>query len=412
MRKLITLLAFSMLLVAPRAFAQSVANTYDPCNQFPKQSAAINVSSATDTKLISNLASDTTYICGGYVNQVNGTGTIGLEYGTGTNCGTGKTSLQGPIIASTVSSGITNTLFGTSVHGTQVAAPAGKDVCAISTGTIQQSGYVTYVQTNDISHVPTVDPCTTYPKLSVPIDTAASAATINLITGVANVPISVCGFVLSQQATASESLQFEYGTKVSTACDTGATALTGAISPSEVSSSATLFSTSSPSGSTILNVPAGKSLCAVTGASTGQQSGWVTYVQQPPATSNATFDPCEQYPKQSAAFASASGTTTLVIPASATGTQTYVCSVVLEDAGRATTANTTEILYGTQVTNPCDTGATEMVGPITGSLTAGTPTFLNHSGWGTELVAPSLQQVCITTTQSSKVNGYMTYVQR
>lgn len=411
MRKLIALLGFSILLLSSSAFAQGVANSLDPCSTFPKLSAAINVSSATTVKLVSNTATAPIYVCGVYLNQVNGTGSWGLEYGTGTTCGTGTKVLNGPILASTVSSGVTNTSLGADELGTDMLVPAGNDLCGVSTGTIQQSGYVSYVQTNDITHISTVDPCVVQPKLSVAINTAASATTVQLVPAVANTSIDVCAITLNGVAVSGESLTFEYGTGTLCAGGAGATLLTGALSPSQIASSASVLNTGESSGGTQLAVPAGNALCELTGTSTGQQSGWVTYVQQNPSVNVSFFDPCIIYPKQSGQFAFSSATTTQIIPAVA-GAQTYICGITLEDAGRATTANTSTIEYGTKVSTDCDTGATALAGPITGSLTAGTPTFVQHAGFGTQIVAPAGNQVCIATTQTTAVNGFVSYVQK
>lgn len=280
-RNLLVLAALAFVLLPCRAHAQSVASSFDPCLQFPKQSVAINVSTAADAQLVAAVANAPVYVCGMALNQVDGTGSVKLEYGTGTNCGTGQTELTGPIFASTVANGTTNTqLGGSSNGGTQVLVPAGNALCVKSTGTIQQSGWLTYVQSTSVN--------------------AASY-----------------------------------------------------------------------------------------------------------------FDPCNQYPKQSATMNFSSATTKTLVPNGGAAVTTYICSILWEDAGRATTANTTTFEYGTKVTNPCDTGTTSLTGPLTGSLTAGAATFLGAS-WeplGTQIVVPAGDDFCAVTGQSSTVTGVVTYVQ-
>lgn len=278
----IALLILAMVAFAPRlAHAQAQTNSFDPCAQLPKSSAAINISSATDTQLVALQANTPIYVCGVTLNQVDGTGSSQFEYGTGSNCATGQTALTGPIYASTVANKVTNsTVQPNAFSGSQLAVPAGNALCIKSTGTIQQSGWVTYVQSAN--------------------------------TNVANF-----------------------------------------------------------------------------------------------------FDPCNVYPKSSASINMSSATTTKIISNGGSTAQTYICSVVLEDAGRATTANTTTFVTGTG-TN-CGTGQASISGPITGTLTAGDASNIGLTGVeasGTDLLAGAGLDVCVTTTQSSTVTGWVTFVQR
>ena len=73
------------------------------------------------------------------------------------------------------------------------------------------------------------DPCQnpSLVKASAPI-AITSATTTNLLSAVAGDYITVCKFQFYGSGT-SPTFEFEYGTTTSTACDTGATALTGTI---------------------------------------------------------------------------------------------------------------------------------------------------------------------------------------
>jgi hypothetical protein len=264
-------------LLSSIAHAQAVANQFDACAVFPKQSALINISSATDTQLVAAQTNSNVWLCGMFLNQVDGVGSLGFEYGTGTNCATGKTTLSGNIYASTVASGVTNTSMQPGFYtGTQLVAPAGNALCANTTGSIQQSG-------------------------------------------------------------------------------------------------------------------------------------WITYVQQPATPAASFFDPCNVYQRQSAPIKSSTAATTSILTAPSSIYPTYICNVFAEDAGNVTTANTTTFKYGTGAT--CGTGTTNLTGPITGTLTAGTPSFIGpQDSAGTDWVLPAGQNLCDTTTQAITEDGWITYV--
>lgn len=281
MRKLLTLLAFSMLLVAPRAFAQAQSSQFDPCAVFPKQMAAINIATATTTQLVALQATSPIQVCGLVLNQVNGTGSLALEYGTGTTCGTGTTALTGTIFAATTASGTTNTVrVGVRDKGSMATVPMGNALCALTTGTIQQSGWVTYVQQPNVNAANFSDPCMgNYPQSVAPINfSAATEAT--LVTGVANTTMYVCEIYYQDagRATTANTGQFTYGTKVSTACDTGATNLGGPISGGLVAgANATTLVIAGTA--TNFTVPSGNSLC-LTPTQSSTLEGYVTYVQR------------------------------------------------------------------------------------------------------------------------------------
>jgi len=278
MRKLLTLLAFSALLVAPRAFAQSQANPFDPCAQFPKQYVGINISSATTTRLVALNANAPIYVCGGVLNQVNGTGSLKLEYGTGATCGTGTTALTGPLYASTVASGTTNVVLTASkTTGTYAVAPTGTSLCAVSTGTIQQSGWLSYVQSPNVTAASFFDPCSQYPMSVAPINFSAATGA-QLIAGVSSANIYVCGMYYQDagRATTANTGQFSYGT--GSVCATGTTNIGGVITGG-LTAGANATTIDVPPASTMFTVPMGDALC-LTPTQTSTITGYVDYVQR------------------------------------------------------------------------------------------------------------------------------------
>lgn len=280
MRKSLTLLALTILLIAPRAFAQGTgaASSFDPCSQFPKQYVGINISSATTTQLVALQATSPVYVCGLVLNQVNGTGSLALEYGTGTTCGTGTTALTGTLFAATTANGTTNIVRNaTKEKGAMAVAPTGTALCALSTGTIQQSGWLTYVQQPNVNAANFFDPCTQFPTSVAAINFSA-ATEAQLVAGVANTNIYVCELYYQDagRATTANTGQFTYGT--GTTCLTGATNIGGVISGGLVAgANATTLVVAGTA--TNFTVPQGNSLC-LTPTQTSTIEGWLTYVQR------------------------------------------------------------------------------------------------------------------------------------
>lgn len=103
-------------------------------------SAAISVAAATTTQIVALAAGKRLYITS-FDMMSAGTLNATLVYGTGTNCGTGTTSLTGayPLIAQ---AGIAKG-NGT---GSVLVVPAGNALCITTSGTSQLSGSVSYVQ--------------------------------------------------------------------------------------------------------------------------------------------------------------------------------------------------------------------------------------------------------------------------
>lgn len=99
----------------------------------------------------------------------------------------------------------------------------------------------------------------------------ATATTTKAIAGTANKKTYVTFAFL--WANGTDSVTVEYGTTVSTPCDTGATAVGGAIAM--VAQAA--FTAGNGTGA-VLTIPAGKDLCLVTSAAV-QLSGWLQSAQ-------------------------------------------------------------------------------------------------------------------------------------
>jgi hypothetical protein len=103
--------------------------------------AGINISTATTTKIVSNAPNKKTlvniaFLYGPHTNNVT------FEYGTGSNCGTGTTAIGGIIELSASTPGFT---LGNGT-GAVLTIPADKDLCILTTGNVQLSGWLQYNQ--------------------------------------------------------------------------------------------------------------------------------------------------------------------------------------------------------------------------------------------------------------------------
>lgn len=125
-----------------------------------------------------------------------------------------------------------------------------------------------YQVPNDPCQVPTIV------KTSVAVN-ITSATTTELVAASSGKSVYLCALKSSMAGT-TPTLTFEYGTKVSTACDTGATALTGAFAPT-----AGAVLGLGESGGVQFSTPVSKELCAVT-TGTGSPSfqGYAVIIQQ------------------------------------------------------------------------------------------------------------------------------------
>lgn len=103
-------------------------------------SAAINVSTATTTQLVALSSGKKIYVSAIDVIAA-GTGNITFVYGTGSNCGTGTTSLTGAYNL-TAQAGISK---GNGL-GAVLVVPASNALCVTTSAAVQMSGAVAYAQ--------------------------------------------------------------------------------------------------------------------------------------------------------------------------------------------------------------------------------------------------------------------------
>ncbi len=118
------------------------------------------------------------------------------------------------------------------------------------------------------------DPCQDpiLQKQSAAINLGASATTA-VVAASTGKSIYVCNFEASAVGT-NPTLTFKYGTQTTTACDTGAVNLTGAMIPAAADGMIML-----EYGGTVMTSPASNQLCITTGATTSIQ-GVLNYIQQ------------------------------------------------------------------------------------------------------------------------------------
>jgi hypothetical protein len=141
------LLLLAALLFSNTAFAQS--RTF-PCHTSngdncireyaASNSAAISTASASTVQLVALTSGQSIFVTSWDVMSA-GTTNVTLVYGTGTNCGTGTTSLTGayPLIAQAgISKGIG--------LGAILFVPPGNALCVTNSAAIQISGSISYVK--------------------------------------------------------------------------------------------------------------------------------------------------------------------------------------------------------------------------------------------------------------------------
>lgn len=103
----------------------------------------------------------------------------------------------------------------------------------------------------------------------------STATTTRLVTGSTNNRVVVCGYDFTVGGT-TPTYQFEYGTKASTDCDTGATVMTGAYAPT--SGTKASFGGANQS---IMATATSKDLCLVTVGTGASVQGVIDYVVIP-----------------------------------------------------------------------------------------------------------------------------------
>lgn len=129
------------------AQTSNLQNT-DPCGYAGLQKTTVtkSITTATTTALVAVPgATQSLYVCSWQILHPGGTGTMALEYGTGTACATGATLLRAAFAYNTAAG--TPTIDQMTGGDSKIVVPAGNGLCALSTGTITQVVTVTYVQT-------------------------------------------------------------------------------------------------------------------------------------------------------------------------------------------------------------------------------------------------------------------------
>lgn len=135
----------ALMLVATAAQAQTVANSFDPCNQYPKKSAQVSASSATDTQVVGLVANVPIYVCSFMIVHPGGTGTQYLEQATAASCGGTVTQLSSTYTGNTSAGSATSPAY-PPMEETGLVVAAGDALCLHTTGTIAQGVTVTYIQ--------------------------------------------------------------------------------------------------------------------------------------------------------------------------------------------------------------------------------------------------------------------------
>lgn len=100
------------------------------------KSASVSITTATTTQIVALVASQQVRVCAIAI-TLGASTTAVLEYGTGTNCGTGTTALSGAFAATTMIGNGLGQLFATA---------SGDALCLLSTGTGGIQGFITYAQ--------------------------------------------------------------------------------------------------------------------------------------------------------------------------------------------------------------------------------------------------------------------------
>ena len=99
----------------------------------------INISSATTTQLVAAASGKTIYVTAWDVIAA-GTTNMTLEYGTGSNCGTGTRRSPAPMLHGSIGAAPGNGL------GPVLVVPAGNALCALTSAAVQMSGSLSYTQ--------------------------------------------------------------------------------------------------------------------------------------------------------------------------------------------------------------------------------------------------------------------------
>lgn len=112
------------------------------------QNVAINITSATTTQVVAPIVGKQVFVCG-YVLNVNGSAAaqqiLTFQFGTGVTCGTGTTSISGPMRGNPVD----NTplqIFDTIGIGTSFRTPISNALCILSATATAVGGHLSFAQ--------------------------------------------------------------------------------------------------------------------------------------------------------------------------------------------------------------------------------------------------------------------------
>ena len=120
-----------------------------------------------------------------------------------------------------------------------------------------------------------------------------------------------------------------------------------------------------------------------------------------------SLDPCLNHnvAKSSAAISISTATTTTLVAAT-TGKAIYVCDIAVTMSG---TNPTGTFVQGTTITNPCDTGPSNLTGAMSPSATVGN---LKLGYGGTVLKTAKSAALCVTSAATTAIYGLITYVKQ
>ena len=205
-------------------------------------------------------------------------GTLYFQYNTSTPTGTPTLSVACSTLGVTASTFVTSftPAATTALQVFQIPDQAcpliSIQFTSTGTGTTLTAEYV--FAPPGLSNHASTDPCSagTFQKTTAAIS-AAAGATTQIIAGSTGKSIYVCGYQMSQVATAG-TLQWVYGTGAS--CGTGTTNLSGAMG---VTASQPI--TYGTGEATVFKVPMGNALCLTTSGAGGTASGIITLIQSP-----------------------------------------------------------------------------------------------------------------------------------
>ena len=102
---------------------------------------AVSQLSATTAVIVTHLNQSQIYVSH-YMLIGNGTGSYSWEYGTGSNCGTGTTVIDGPVNLAAQAGAAPGDGMGVILQ----PVPAGNDLCLVTTSSANVGGHIAYSQ--------------------------------------------------------------------------------------------------------------------------------------------------------------------------------------------------------------------------------------------------------------------------